>query len=60
MVDPVGDNRLVRETPYDTTLTVASDSELAEIKEVLGAAWMSDGTGSPGPYSQTPTEAGHQ
>ena len=44
-------NKLVKETSYDTKLTVAGDKDLADM---TGATFMSDGTGAPGPYSQTP------
>ena len=42
---------LVKETPYDTKLTVAGPKDLADM---TGATVMTDGTGAPGPYSQTP------
>ena len=57
LVDPGvgnGDSKLVKETPYGTTLTLSGNTDLDQFKEMLGTAWMSDGTGSPGPYSQTP------
>ena len=44
-------NKLVKETSYDTKLTVAGDKDLAEM---TGATFMSDGSGAPGPYTQTP------
>ena len=46
-----GDNKLTKETPYDTKLTVDSDKDLADM---TGATFMSDGSGAPGPYTQTP------
>ena len=42
---------LVKETPYDTKLTVAGSTDLADM---TGSVLMTDGTGAPGPYSQTP------
>jgi hypothetical protein len=42
---------LVKETPYDTKLTVAGSTDLADM---TGSTFMSDGAGAPGPYSQTP------
>ena len=42
---------LVKETPYDTKLTVAGPTDLADM---TGAVLMTDGTGAPGPYTQTP------
>ena len=42
---------LVKETPYDTKLTVAGPTDLADM---TGSVLMTDGTGAPGPYSQTP------
>ena len=47
-----GDHKLVKETPYDTTLTVDGPTDLADM---TGSVLMTDGTGAPGPYSQTPT-----
>ena len=47
----VGDTKLVKETPYDTTLTVATDKGFDYL---LGTSWMTDGQGAPGPYTQTP------
>ena len=44
-------DKLVKETPYDTKLTVAGSTDLADMS---GSTFMSDGTGAPGPYSQTP------
>ena len=46
-----GDNKLVKETPYDTKLTVAGPTDLADM---TGSTIMTDGTGAPGPYTQTP------
>ena len=46
-----GDTKLFKETAYDTKLTVAGSTDLADMS---GATFMSDGTGAPGPYSQTP------
>ena len=46
-----GDTKLVKETPYDTTLTVASDKDLADMSgSVFGC---SDAYGD-GPFTQTP------
>ena len=42
---------LVKKTPYDTKLTVAGPKDLADM---TGSAFMSDGSGASGPYSQTP------
>ena len=47
----LGDNKLVKETPYDTKLTVASDKDLADMTgSVFGC---SDAYGD-GPFTQTP------
>lgn len=51
LVDAVGDRKLVKETPYDTKLTVATDKDFDSL---LGTSWMTDGQGAPGPYAQTP------
>ena len=51
LTDPTGDNKLSKSTPYDTKLTVASDKDLANM---TGEVFMSDGSGAPGPYTQTP------
>ena len=45
------DTKLVKETAYDTKLTVAGPKDLADM---TGATFMSDGAGAPGPYTQTP------
>ena len=42
---------LVKETPYDTKLTVDGSTDLADM---TGGTIMTDGTGAPGPYTQTP------
>ena len=42
---------LTKETPYDTKLTVAGPTDLADM---TGSVLMTDGSGAPGPYSQTP------
>ena len=44
-------DNLVKETPYDTTLTCASDKDLDSC--FIGAAFMTDETGD-GPFTQTP------
>ena len=49
--DALGDTKLVKETPYDTKLTVAGPTDLADM---TGSVLVTDGTGAPGPYSQTP------
>ena len=46
-----GEDKLVKETPYDTKLTVDGSTDLADM---TGSVLMTDGTGAPGPYSQTP------
>ena len=46
-----GFTKLVKETPYGTTLTVAGPTDLARMS---GSIFMTDGAGAPGPYSQTP------
>ena len=46
-----GQRKLTKETAYDTKLTVDSDKDLADM---TGATFMSDGSGAPGPYTQTP------
>ena len=46
-----GDTKLIKETPYSDKLTVAGPTDLADM---TGTAFMSDGTGSPGKYTQTP------
>ena len=51
LVDPSDGTKLVKETPYDTTLTVAGPTDLADM---TGSVLMTDGTGAPGPYTQTP------
>ena len=43
--------RLAKETPYDTKLTVDGSTDLADM---TGGTIMTDGTGAPGPYTQTP------
>ena len=43
---------LVKETSYDTKLTVAGPKDLADM--TTGGTVMTDGSGAPGPYSQTP------
>lgn len=48
---PGGDTTLVKEIPYDTKLTVAGSTDLADMS---GSVFSTDGTGAPGPYSQTP------
>ena len=48
---PGEQSTLVKKTPYDTKLTVAGPKDLAEM---TGSAFMSDGSGASGPYSQTP------
>ena len=45
-----GDTKLIKETPYNTKLTVASPTDLADM---TGPTIMTDGTES-GPYTQTP------
>jgi hypothetical protein len=47
----LGDNKLIKTTTYDTQLTVASSKDFASLS---GGSFMTDGTGDPGPYSQTP------
>ena len=42
---------LVKETPYNTKLTVAGPTDLALM---TGSVFSTDGSGSPGPYTQTP------
>ena len=51
LFDASGDTKLVKETPYDTTLTVAGSTDLADM---TGSVLMTDGSGAPGPYTQTP------
>ena len=47
-----GDDKLVKETPYNTKLTVDGSKDLADM---TGATFMSAGIGAPGPYSKRPT-----
>ena len=42
---------LTKQVPYDTKLTVAGPKDLADM---TGSTVMTDGTGAPGPYTQTP------
>ena len=42
-----GDDKLVKNTPYDHTLTVEGDTDLAEMAEVLGGCLMTDGSTTP-------------
>ena len=42
---------LSKQVPYDTKLTVAGPTDLADM---TGGTFMSDGAGAPGPYTQTP------
>ena len=51
LLDPTGQTKLTKETLYNTKLTVAGSTDLADM---TGAVLMTDGTGAPGPYSQTP------
>ena len=53
LVDGVGagDNKLSKETPYDTKLTVAGSTDLADM---TGSVFMTDGNPPGGPYTQTP------
>ena len=37
-----------------TKLTLNDSTDLSDIESVGGEIWMTDGTGAPGPYSQTP------
>ena len=58
-VDAAGQRKLSKETPYDAKLTVASDTDLAEMAEVLGGCHMTDGTTEPdgeggNKYAQSP------
>ena len=46
-----GQTKLTKSTPYDTKLTVAGPTDLADM---TGAVFATDGSGAPGPYSQTP------
>ena len=48
---PDSQTKLVKETPYDTTLTVDGPTDLADM---TGSVLMTNGTGTPGPYTQTP------
>ena len=51
LFDASGDTKLVKQTPYDTKLTVAGPTDLADM---TGSVLMTDGTGAPGPFTQTP------
>ena len=51
LVDPSGQDKLTKQTPYDTKLTVAGPKDLADM---TNSTFMSDGSGASGPYSQTP------
>ena len=51
LVDKSANDKLTKEVPYDTKLTVAGPTDLADM---TGAVLMTDGSGAPGPYSQTP------
>ena len=42
---------LTKQVPYDTKLTLAGSTDLADM---TGSVLMTDGTGAPGPYTQTP------
>ena len=44
--------RLSKESTYDTKLTVAGPTDLTD--SMVGSSIMTNGTGAPGPYSQTP------
>ena len=48
---PIGEDKLVKETPYDTKLTVDGSTDLADM---TGAVLMTDGNPAGGPYTQTP------
>ena len=50
LVDKSANDKLTKEVPYDTKLTVAGPTDLADM---TGAVLMTDGAGS-GPFTQTP------
>ena len=44
-------DKLTKDIPYDTKLTLAGSTDLADM---TGEVFSTDGTGAPGPYTQTP------
>ena len=53
--DPNGETKVSKEIPYDTTLTLADDTDLTEINTAKGTAEMTDGgTQASGAFTHSP------